>query len=866
MTFKLAPVSICILLSLSLMGCNKQSPSTSHNTAVDQSQNILNEFVNVLDRTGNPQFLRDYDKYSNLKYNAFTDNGAWHGHLLPLDKEGYGAVGGIMQVTQEYAHYMSDQTFDKLVLTDSSTGEIIDLSLSKAKIYNTPDALVQELTTPTLKVTMVLRFVTNRTSLLETRLTDLSGKKRTFKATWQGKLLSHALSTSPSKSVKEQYPTYGRRITESRLGLAFNSNDMKGNGAIRSDADAEFIIARSLKTQTQIMDLEYTQSADIKVNPNKETSLYTTYSYLHNAKEVELESKKISDILKKPNNYMDASKKRWTGYINKGLSNRDATNPQARVGIKSIMTLNGNWRSSAGDMQYDTVTPSVTARWFSGSLTWPWDTWKQATAMAHFNPDVAMANIRTVFQYQVQEGDVIRPQDKGYLLDVVTYTKPTSRGGAGSENWNERNTKPSLATWSVMEIYNALLTKHKRPADAQAWVDEMYPKLVDYHDWWLRNRDHNQNGVPEYGAAVDPAHNTDKADGNRMYVIVTTKEDMVAKFGANAIPQKDSSGAVIANQYQVNGMENYNTILNSVSYSDLHVGAQEAAGWESGMDNAARFGFIYDDQLQAYAEKHYLGDLNLARKDWQVRFAENRDSKSKELLGFSMLQESVDQASYMYSDNAYLAKMAGLVSGNVPGKNRAQEFLDGATKIKKYINTCMFDEGTGFYYDIRMVDINGLKSEYEKNGVMCAGKPLVERGRGPEGWGPLFNGAATPEHANKVIETMRNPNEFATSDKFQGTGVSLPTASQTNPAYGADIYWRGRVWVDQFYFGVKAMESYGYAPEAVQMTYQFFENAQGMTSDGAIRENYNPETGAVQGASNFSWSAAHLYMLTQEFF
>ncbi|OXE28442.1 hypothetical protein CA163_33885, partial [Vibrio parahaemolyticus] len=92
----------------------------------------------------------------------------------------------------------------------------------------------------------------------------------------------------------------------------------------------------------------------------------------------------------------------------------------------------GNWRSAAGDIEQATVTPSVTARWFSGNLTWPWDSWKQAYAMAHFNPDVAMDNIRTVFQEQVQADDKIRPQDKGYLLDVLTYTKPVSRGGAGS--------------------------------------------------------------------------------------------------------------------------------------------------------------------------------------------------------------------------------------------------------------------------------------------------------------------------------------------------------------------------------------------------------------------------------------------------
>ncbi|WP_394212376.1 alpha-glucosidase [Enterovibrio calviensis] len=856
MTFKLAPVSACILLSLALVGCN------SDDNTIDNSVD-LKQYTNVLDRQGDPQFLRDYDSYSNLKYNAFVDNGAWHGHLLPADEAGYGAVGGIMQVTQEYAHYISDQTFDKLVLTDTETGDLIDLSSADANIYSTPDALIQEFTTPTLKMSMVLRFATNRTSLLETRLTDLSGKDRSFSAEWQGELLTHAISTTPTRTVDEMYPAYGRHIEKSDIGLTIKANDMKGNWAIRSDSDAAIVIARSVDTQTEVNGLQFTETANVSLDGNGETLLYTTYSHLHNAQEVASESANIKAILKTPSRYMDATKARWASYLSKGLTNTDATTEQARIGVKAMMTLNGNWRSAAGDVAHDTVTPSVTGRWFSGNLTWPWDTWKQAYAMAHFNPDIAMDNIRTVFQYQVQADDVIRPQDQGYLLDVVTYTAPESRGGAGSENWNERNTKPSLAAWSVMEVYNALRDEFNRPADAQAWIDEMYPKLVAYHDWWLRNRDHNNNGVPEYGAAVDPSHNT--PDG-RMYVEVTTTEDLAAKFGPNAIFIDDAENVADGKIFKVIGVDNYNQILDSVTYSDLHVGAQEAAGWESGMDNAARFGFITNEQLQAYADTQYNGDLILARKDWQVRFAENRDIPSNALLGFSMLQESVDQASYMYSDNFYLADMAERVSSSVAGKARAEEFRLGAERIKNYINTCMFDDTTGFYYDIRMVDKNGNNTEYQKNGIVCAGEPLVERGRGPEGWGPLFNGAATQAQADSVIQTMTNPDEFATSDAFPGYGISLPTASQSNPAYGKDIYWRGRVWLDQFYFGVKAMEDYGYGTEAVQMAHQLFENAEGMTADGAIRENYNPETGAVQGASNFSWSAAHLYMLYRDFF
>ena len=77
---------------------------------------------------------------------------------------------------------------------------------------------------------------------------------------------------------------------------------------------------------------------------------------------------------------------------------------------------------------------------------------------------------------------------------------------------------------------------------------------------------------------------------------------------------------------------------------------------------------------------------------------------------------------------------------------------------------------------------------------------------------------------------------------------------------------RGRVWVDQFWFGLKGMERYGHRDAALKLADTFFQHAKGLTNDGPIQENYNPLTGAQQGAPNFSWSSAHLYMLYNDFF
>ena len=192
--------------------------------------------------------------------------------------------------------------------------------------------------------------------------------------------------------------------------------------------------------------------------------------------------------------------------------------------------------------------------------------------------------------------------------------------------------------------------------------------------------------------------------------------------------------------------------------------------------------------------------------------------------------------------NAFLAKEKRILAdmADLLGKpDEASRYREGATQLAGYINGCLFDEASGFYYDRQIaqgdvVDANG-----------CVGKLLTARGRGPEGWSPLWAEVADKEKAARVREVMLNAQEF-------NTKVPLGTAALTNPAYDPDIYWRGRVWLDQFYFGVKGLENYGYRDDAQMLVNKLFANAEGLAGTGPIRENYNPETGAMQGASNLS--------------
>jgi len=787
MKLKLFISILSIVLIVSNVACNH---------SYQKSTFQVDKFKNIINRTGSPEYMRDYDFDNHQRFNPFFDYGAWHGHLLPDNEEGIGGFPGVALLTEEYINFMANN-FDRLSVYKN--GQKVKFTM---KAYSIPGALIQNLTSKNITIKMALRFASKRTSLLETKIITNSP----LELVWDGELLEnyHAKEgvSQSTKTIAQVHPEYNRKILVTDNGLKVTFGKVRSVWDLLTSGDSEYQIHKTLPIETTINDLKFLSKANI----DGSTIIYTTYSHVLTAEENRTEQSIVLDILKNPQQYIIASQERWKNYLLKGLKNSNANTELERVAVKAIETLNGNWRGQAGAMKFDSVTPSVTARWFSGNQTWAWDTWKQAFAMAHFNSDVAKNNIRAMFAYQIQANDSIRPWDKGFVPDLVAYNLSSDRGGDGI-NWNERNTKPSLAAWSVMEVYKTTGDK--------TWLEEMYPKLVAYHNWWLNNRDHNGNGVVEYGATLDKAHNTSSGK-----ILFTVKNEDIEQIYA--------------------GLDKYNDILKNGQYDLIKIPVKIAASWESGRDEAAVFGFISDNQLEAYISQG--GN----RSDWDVYFAQNR-SENGTLLGYSLMQESVDQASYMYSEKQYLAEISDLL-----GKQKeAKDYRSKAAILSQYINNCMYDTVTGFFYDIRIGD------KTLSNG--CAGKPIVERGKGPEGWSPLFNGAATQENAEAVVKVMKDTKEF-------NTYIPLGTAALSNPAFGPDIYWRGRVWIDQFYFGLKGMAKYGFKEDAEEMARTFFDNADGLAQDSPIRENYNPLNGTQQGAPNFSWSAAHLYMLYNDFF
>ncbi|MFT3523393.1 alpha-glucosidase, partial [Klebsiella pneumoniae] len=170
-------------------------------------------FKNVIDRSGAPQYIQDFDAADHQRFNPFFDLGAWHGHLLPDGPATMGGFPGPALLTEEYINFMATN-FDRLTVYQN--GKKVDFTL---QAWSLPGALKQTLTAPGVKVEMTLRFASAHTSLLETKITS----NTPLKLVWDGELLEKLAAKEgkalSDKTIDEAFPDYQRRVSATPDGL-----------------------------------------------------------------------------------------------------------------------------------------------------------------------------------------------------------------------------------------------------------------------------------------------------------------------------------------------------------------------------------------------------------------------------------------------------------------------------------------------------------------------------------------------------------------------------------------------------------------------------------------------------------------------
>ena len=109
----------------------------------------------------------------------------------------------------------------------------------------------------------------------------------------------------------------------------------------------------------------------------------------------------------------------------------------------------------------------------------------------------------------------------------------------------------------------------------------------------------------------------------------------------------------------------------------------------------------------------------------------------------------------------------------------------------------------------------------------------------PTSFYPLIAGAASPAQARALLGWMEDPRRF-------GGRFGLPSVSRDDPAFGDNVYWRGRVWPPLNFLVYHGLRRYGFAAEATALagcSHEMF--AAPWREARHCAENYSARDGAV---------------------
>lgn len=407
---------------------------------------------------------------------VFSDAGAWHAYALPERTEDVGSFIGPMLMDMN-GQWLANSICRMQV---KENGQELKPAKESIVVTSYPGILVQEFKLNGVEVIQKLVFTSGRTAHIQTVLTNKSGKARSLGISFSGQALWESTITQAANSLKF-YPKGSKN---------------------------SFIVSFDNPVTVNTQSGSYEAFAgEFSIKENEQISFLQSHTYQFEGEEIS--TPHDFDFAKA----LSVNEKRWNRYLDSYFSeNKRLTADQKQLAVKSIITLITNWRSAAKDIKHDGVFPSINYQGFYG--VWSWDSWKQAVGLVLFHPELAKNNIRSMFDYT---------DSLGMVADCIYADKHEN-------NW--RDTKPPLAAWAVWKIYEKTNDK--------AFVREMYPMLIKYHRWWYANRDHDKNGLCEYGST----------DGTRIAAAWESGMDNAVRFD-KAVMLQNHSGAWSLNQESV---------------------------------------------------------------------------------------------------------------------------------------------------------------------------------------------------------------------------------------------------------------------------------------------------------------------------
>jgi hypothetical protein len=254
-------------------------------------------------------------------------------------------------------------------------------------------------------------------------------------------------------------------------------------------------------------------------------------------------------------------------------------------------------------------------------------------------------------------------------------------------------------------------------------------------------------------------------------------------------------------------------------------------------------------------DRQFLRDAYESGSKFYRYYVANRDSNNNGLCewGAEASLESVRDARVAVWDNVGWpsnfegpdvnsmlvkeAKSLGEMAHILGLKEEEKNWDTLARQRSRLINRYMWDEETGFYYNINRDD---QSFTYHKKDDLKI--------REITGFLPLWAGVAGSSGARTLVERMKDPLEF-----WRPFGV--PTLSARDDYYNPMGYWNGPVWVQWDYLLFRGLLEYGYRKEAEELAYRVIDNMiRQLKKDHVFWEFYSPDDPQAGWNRTYIWA------------
>jgi len=372
--------------------------------------------------------------------NAFFDLGSWMGFALSEDKTKTGFSGPYI-LGLEHGFWASNNFASLDIISENGNSLLTNLDHSEQDYF--PGRLENQLHFEDVNLVSNLLFTSDKSLIISTTITNNGNQDLKFAPQWKGEIF-HQTGRLVNKDthlitlLDNEQEIYLSPISNDPFKIQSNSNNYT--------ISLQKIILKSKETKTYSIEIQYHPDEKILQQPISKTD--------------------ISQV-------KEANLLRWDKYLEITKDN-SLSKDEKLILTKSICTLINNWKSAAGGLKHDGLFPSYHYKWFQGF--WSWDSWKHAVALVKIDAELAKNQVRAMYDYQNKDGMIADCIFRDSLIE--------------KNNW--RDTKPPLSSWAIWEIY--METQDK------IFLNEMYPKLVNYHNWWYSFRDYDKDGLCEYGS------------------------------------------------------------------------------------------------------------------------------------------------------------------------------------------------------------------------------------------------------------------------------------------------------------------------------------------------------------------------------